>query len=112
MIDRDFIRLKAGERKVKWSRHALGKVANEAFTRCGKMTGELGDKVCYFCGGHLKHRKATIPFIVGDTVVIVKQVPAEVCEQCGEPVMSGDVAANVEQLLQQAQASGVELSIG
>lgn len=75
------------------------------------MTGKPENDRCYFCGGKLKPGLATLPFVVGSSVVIVKQVPAEVCSQCGEAVMISEVAEVVDGLLKQAQRSGFEVSI-
>jgi len=75
------------------------------------MTGELENDRCYFCSGNLEPGLATIPFVIGTNVVIIKQVPAEVCVQCGEAVMNSEVAAVVDKLLKQAQEFGFEVSI-
>ena len=75
------------------------------------MTGEPENNHCYFCGGKLKPGPATIPFVVDSNVIIVKEVPAEICVQCGEAIMSSDVAAVVDRLLKQAQQLGFEVSV-
>jgi YgiT-type zinc finger domain-containing protein len=75
------------------------------------MTGKRESNTCYFCGGKLKPGLATIPFIVGSNVVVIKQVPAEVCDQCGEPILMNDVAAVVDQVLKRAHAPGLEVSV-
>lgn len=75
------------------------------------MTGRLGNDRCYFCGGKLAPGLATLPFVVGANVVIIKQVPAQVCSQCSETVMSSEVAQEEDGLLKQAQRSGFEVSI-
>jgi YgiT-type zinc finger domain-containing protein len=75
------------------------------------MTGELDGDRCYFCGGKLVPGLATIPFVVGSSVVVIKHVPAEVCAQCSEAIMSSEVAAVVDNLLKQVQRSGFEVSI-
>lgn len=75
------------------------------------MTGEPENDRCYFCGGQVKWELATLPFVFGSRVVIVKQVPAEVCRQCGEPMIASETAATVDGLLKQAQRSGFELSL-
>lgn len=75
------------------------------------MTGEPESNRCYFCGGKVKAGLATLPFVFGSRVVIVKQVPAEVCGQCGEPMITGEAAAIVDGLLKQARRSGFELSL-
>ena len=75
------------------------------------MIGEPENNRCYFCGGRLQFGPATIPFVVGSRVVIVKDVPAEICTQCDEPIMESDVAAVVDRLLKHAVQSGFEISI-
>ncbi len=76
------------------------------------MTGvQENDDRCYFCGGKLKQSLATIPFMVGSNVVVIRQVPAEICTQCGEPVMNSDVARVVERLLKQVSRLGLEVSV-
>lgn len=75
------------------------------------MTGEQESDRCYFCGGSLRSGMATIPFVVGSTVVVVKRVPALVCAQCGETIMDSAVAATIDHLLKQALRSGFEMSV-
>lgn len=75
------------------------------------MIGKPENNQCYFCGGRLAHGLATLPFIVGSSVVVIKRVPAEVCSQCGEAIMTSEVAAVVDSLLKQVQQSGFEVSI-
>ena len=75
------------------------------------MTGRPESDRCYFCGGKLTSGRATLPFVVDSNVVVIKQVPAEVCSQCSEAVMSSEVAQVVDGLLKQAQRSGFEVSI-
>ena len=77
----------------------------------GTMIGEPENDRCYFCGGRLQRRLVTIPFVVGSRVVILKDVPAEICTQCDEPIMKSDVAAGVDRLLKHAFQSGFEVSI-
>ena len=60
------------------------------------MIGEPGNDRCYFCGGRLESKSATIPFVMNGSVVVVKKVPAEVCSQCGEAIMASPVARSVD----------------
>ena len=65
------------------------------------MTGEQEDSGrCYFCRGSLRKGKATVPFVLDDSVIVVKKVPAEICNQCNEPIMSGEVVDKVNSLLE------------
>jgi YgiT-type zinc finger domain-containing protein len=75
------------------------------------MTGEQENDRCYFCGGKLEAKITLLPFVVSGNVIIVKNVPAAVCSQCGEAVMSSDVAKQLDHLLKQAQNTGFEMSV-
>jgi YgiT-type zinc finger domain-containing protein len=75
------------------------------------MTGVPENEKCYFCGSSLTPDFATIPFVVGKSVIVVKEVPAYVCSQCGEAIMDSEVAQEVDQLLKRAWQSGFEVSI-
>ena len=75
------------------------------------MTGELENNHCYFCHGHLEARVTTLPFVVRESIIIVKQVPADVCTQCGEPLLSSAVARQVDSLLKRAYSLNAEISV-
>lgn len=75
------------------------------------MIGAHEDDRCYFCGGKLKSGLTTLPFVVGSKVVVIKEVPAEVCGQCAEPVVTGEAAAIIDHLLKQVQRNGFEVTI-
>jgi len=76
------------------------------------MTGELeGNSCCPVCGGRLKPALATIPFILADTVILVKDVPAEVCSSCHEPYTTGVVTDRITALLNQMRSLPAEVSI-
>jgi YgiT-type zinc finger domain-containing protein len=76
------------------------------------MTGrQEGIRRCPFCGGRLRNSQATVPFVLQDTVVVVKGVPAEVCTNCHEPLMTGKVTDELTDLLRQLRAAGSEVSV-
>ena len=75
------------------------------------MIGEPESDRCYFCGGKLASGLATLPFVFGSSVVVIKRVPAGICAQCGEAIMAGETAATVDELLKQVCRSGFEVSI-
>ncbi len=77
------------------------------------MTSEAGKgkSCCPMCGGGLHEGTATLPFVVKDSVVVVKDVAAEVCSDCGEAFMSGEVTDAVTALLKDAVSQGVELAL-
>jgi YgiT-type zinc finger domain-containing protein len=75
------------------------------------VTGERASDRCYFCGGKLEKKQTTIPFVMGDTVVVIRNVPALVCTQCGEAIMDGPIARRVDALLKQVYHLHSEVSV-
>jgi YgiT-type zinc finger domain-containing protein len=66
------------------------------------MTGEPENSLCPTCGGPLHPGVATIPFVLSpEQVIVIKGVPAETCEDCHEPFMSGKITDEVMALLSQ-----------
>jgi YgiT-type zinc finger domain-containing protein len=45
------------------------------------------------------------------TTLIVRDVPADVCDSCGEGYFSEEVSRRVQEMLDEAVASGVEVQI-
>jgi len=39
---------------------------------------------CYFCKGKIEEKRVRVDFRWGDELVVIEDVPAEVCQQCGE----------------------------
>lgn len=60
---------------------------------------------CFFCKGQTM--ETTTKFIVdlGQCVVIVKNVPARVCQQCGESSFSDEVAQQLERIVEAVKHS-------
>ena len=76
------------------------------------MIGEhASDKRCPLCGGFMKNGLATIPFIVGGAVFVVKDVPAELCQSCHEPFMTGEVVDRLTTLLNPLSRLNAEVSV-
>ncbi len=51
---------------------------------------------CFMCKGHLGDQKTTFMVDLGNCIVIVKNVPSQVCSQCGEVSYSNEVAKQLE----------------
>ena len=64
-----------------------------------KKEGGLGvlDQ-CYFCRAEVVQQQITVDYRWGDALVVIKDVPAGVCQQCGEKYLSGDVYKEMERL--------------
>ena len=67
---------------------------------------------CVICrNGKTHDGDVTVTVQRGDTTVIVKRVPAELSEYCGEYYLSSDVAAQVLERAELAVKSGAEVEI-
>ena len=68
--------------------------------------------VVHLCGGRLlSKQRATIPFVLENTVAVIKDVPAEVCASCHESYMTGEVTDRVTALLKQLRSLQMEVSV-
>jgi len=63
---------------------------------------------CAVCGygGRLGDTTVTETDDAGDVVVVVQNVPAEVCDTCGTVTLFDDVARRFEQIVELQQAAG------
>ena len=67
---------------------------------------------CVVCKhGETRPGQVTVSLQRGDTTVILKQVPAEVCQNCGEYYLSDAVARQVMDRAEAAVKSGAEVEI-
>jgi len=66
---------------------------------------------CHVCGGPLERTVTDLPFKLGPhRTVVVRDLPALACGQCGEHVLEDEVMARVEALLE-GLADGAELEV-
>lgn len=66
---------------------------------------------CIMCKGDLADRTANFIADLGDCIVIVKDVPAQVCSQCGEVSYSHDVAVRLEKIVNEMRTAMTEVAI-
>ena len=59
---------------------------------------EYGD--CSFCGGEVKEDKVELDYRYKRKLYIFRNVPAGVCQQCGEKYLTAKVAKEIEQRIQ------------
>lgn len=51
---------------------------------------------CYFCKAKVVQQQISIDYRWGDTLVIIKDVPAGVCQQCGEKYLESTIYKELE----------------
>jgi YgiT-type zinc finger domain-containing protein len=62
---------------------------------------------CYFCKGKTKIKDINVDFRWGDKLFVVKNVPAEVCAQCGERYYSAEVSKKLDNLVRKQELSKI-----
>ncbi len=67
---------------------------------------------CVICKqGEALPGETTVALQRGETTVIVKGVPADVCDNCGEYYLSDAVSRTILQRAEQAASNGAEVEI-
>ncbi len=61
---------------------------------------ELVDR-CDLCGGELEPGKTTLEIWRGDELIVIKDVPADVCQQCHEAYISARVSERLDVFLRE-----------
>lgn len=60
---------------------------------------------CFFCKGQLENQLTKFIVDLGPCVVIVKNVPGQVCQQCGETSYSNEIAQQLEKIVEAVKHS-------
>lgn len=67
---------------------------------------------CVICKkGETKPGKATVTLERDGTILVIKGVPASVCENCGEEYVEGDITARLLKDAEEAVRAGVQVDI-
>lgn len=64
---------------------------------------------CYFCKiGDVKPGFVTVPETTASLTIVLKEVPAKVCDNCSEHYFDSDVVAGLEKIVSDAQNAGID----
>ena len=66
---------------------------------------------CFMCKGRLEDKTTTFMADLQNCIVIVKNVPSQVCRQCGEASYENDVARKLEKIINDMQQVITEVAI-
>jgi YgiT-type zinc finger domain-containing protein len=66
---------------------------------------------CFLCKGETEQRLKTHAVTLDKCVIIVKNVPALVCKQCGETYFTDDVMKNLEEIVDKLESIIKEVAI-
>ena len=68
-------------------------------------------KQCPMCGGVMHDGITIAPFFIGNKIIVIKDVPAEICSDCGESYMKSSVVGRIENLLDRIEDLNSEMSV-
>lgn len=66
---------------------------------------------CFMCKGSQDNRMTTFMVDLGNCIVIVKNVPSQVCSQCGEVSYSNEVAKQLERITTDMRTTITEIAV-
>ena len=66
---------------------------------------------CYFCKGKVVEQMTSVDFWWGDDLKIIENVPAGICQQCGEKYFSPEVYEGMERLAKGPAPAASHLSV-
>ena len=66
---------------------------------------------CPLCGGGKKPGTTTFTADLGYGIVVIRNVPATVCSQCGADWISDEVAARIETLVDRAKEKHLQVEV-
>ena len=67
--------------------------------------------LCPLCGGIKRAGTTTYSADLGFGVVVVRNVPASVCDQCGEEWIAADAARRLESLVEEAREKRLQVEV-
>lgn len=62
---------------------------------------------CYFCKGETEVKNVDVDFRWEDKLFVVKNVPVEVCTQCGEKYYSAEISKKLDELVKKQSEAKV-----
>lgn len=62
----------------------------------------MGKKIdkCDLCGGELSAGTTSLEIWRGEELIVLRDIPADVCQQCGEAYLSAQVSERIDQFLE------------
>lgn len=66
---------------------------------------------CSFCGGEVKEKRVELDYRYKEKLYIFQNVPAGVCQQCGEKYLAAKVAEEIEKKIKKKQKPDKTISV-
>lgn len=66
---------------------------------------------CFICKGNMVDSTTNHMIDLGDSFIIIKNVPCHRCEQCGEVSFSGRVASRLDAIVEKLKGALTEVAV-
>lgn len=66
---------------------------------------------CFKCKGDLEEKKVNYMVDLESTIIIIKGVPAKVCNKCGEQYFNDETSENIEKIVKQLKDLSAEVTV-
>ena len=66
---------------------------------------------CFMCKGNLEDKLTNFIADLGNCIIIVKDVPSQVCSQCGEFSYRNDVVLQLEKIINKTKSTLTEIKV-
>ena len=63
------------------------------------------------CKGTIENKKTTFTVDLDGSIVVIKNVPSQVCTQCGEVSYSDTVAKQIEKIVKSLHHESMEIAV-
>ncbi|WP_366923741.1 type II toxin-antitoxin system MqsA family antitoxin [Metallumcola ferriviriculae] len=66
---------------------------------------------CIACKANVNDGEVNHTVDIEGRIIVVKNVPAKVCQQCGDYYIAHDTALKLEEIVEEAKGNGAEITI-
>ncbi len=68
---------------------------------------------CVLCKGMLSRGMVNYPVDLGDKFILIREVPADICNQCGEYYLDDEVYKKIEEIINHVKSVnfGIEIEV-
>jgi len=66
---------------------------------------------CFFCKGEMELENAAFMVELPHGIIVIKNVPTNICDRCGQKSYDNDVAKQIEQITNRLRSTVTEVAV-
>lgn len=66
---------------------------------------------CEYCSGEIRPKKVTVNYFYEGKLVIIKDVPVGVCQECGQRYYAAEILEKLDTMAQNSDAAPEKISV-